>query len=256
MNLDEVFSDVVNPELYRAVHETAERKGLLDGFPLSEETHVDAIRRSLGCENREGVGVEEVTSGYDREQIGVDDKVIDRYVDELQNADGRTSRQRVKDNLVHSHLNGHEIKDYDIILQGVALPDKDFVPFDQRDNLRDVRLPDSRIGERYIIADFIGIDQENRDIRAVRVDDEEEELFDHEKVFRNARSYIDDNYPNWTFRYEQIASHDVTGSPLPPQYEGNLEYSSAPYGETEELIDDLSKRDLGDMHVLRRKVRV
>lgn len=254
---ERAFTNVPNPQLYDAVHEAVVDRTNVSIENISVERHIKAIEKAL--ENRlrkgsnfKGVRTEEWALGYMKDQINVGNELVEEYVSAVRRQDFRDERQLAKDALLDSHLEGEEIEDYDVLLQGINVPDKEHIPYSKRPYMEGLTLHESRKGTPEVTADFIGINQDTGGIKAVRIVEEDHDSEQIEQIFQNAQTFLNENeeYQDFSLEYEVIPSESLRDSnPVPPTYKGNVHYAETEglEPETEQVIDDLARRDVQSM---------
>lgn len=252
---EETFYNTPNPQLYFAIHEAVDEHTNVSMESISEQRHIKAIKQALERQRKEQTGFQSVRTdswarGYDKDQIKVDNAIIENYVTALRAKDARNGRQLAGDALIHSHLEGEEIEDYDVLLRGINIPDKEFVHPNKIPGYEDIRFPKSRTEASEVAADFVGINQDSKEIRAVRIVEDEYDTEQIEDIFHSAQTFVNSNYRDFSFEYELIQSQSLKDSnPVPPVYTGNIHYNGSNHlePETEQVIDDLARRDIEKM---------
>lgn len=259
------FLDTSNPQLYFAVHDAVKDSTDISVEAIPDQKHIKAIKKALefqknGESSFRNIRVDEWARGYQKEQINVGKDVVEDYVSAIRNQDPRSERQLAKDALINSHMEGHEIEDYDVLLQGINIPDKQHVPYEERPYMGDVKLLESRKKPPEVTVDFLGVNQDEKAIRAVRLVENEEGLENDENIFHNAQVFVNSNYRDFSFEYETLVAGSLRDSnPMPPVYTGNIHYKDSEHlePETEQVIDDLARRDVESMLTgTREKIRV
>ena len=260
---EEAFLNTPNPQLYLAIHEAADERMDASLDHISEERHLGAIGAALERLRRRESGshaarIDEWARGYDRGQIRVENNLVGEYILALRDQDVRNERQLARDALIDREFEEDGVEAYDVLLQGLSLPDQEFVPPDQKPGYEDINFPEHRLKAPKVTADFVGVNQDKYEVRAVSVLEGEQDVEKLEDIFESAKTYVNSNeeYRDFSFDSEFIPAASLRDSnPVPPVYTGDVHYTGSAEleSETQQIIDDLAYRDFEELHAGERQ---